>query len=119
MKQVKFDQPVSVFVGLGFPREVASVIEAYDILIEWNGIRDLDQAGAIEVCRKALDGKRTGKDARRAFQQFAFDRGILSEEAYSRAASALGQEWSVHRQFPLAGEGLDAEEPRQQRLQPS
>ncbi len=52
MKQVKFDQPVPVFIGLGFPREVASVIEAYDILIEWNGIRDLDQTGAIEVCRR-------------------------------------------------------------------
>jgi len=97
MKQVKFDQPVPVFIGLGFPREVASVIEAYDILIEWNGIRDLDQTGAIEVCRKALNGKRTGRDARKAFQQFAINKGILSEEAHSRAASTLGQEWSIHR----------------------
>lgn len=97
MKQVKFDQLVPVFIGLGFPREVASVIEAYDILIEWNGIRDLDQTGAIEVCRKALNGKRTGRDARKAFQQFAINKGILSEEAYSRAASTLGQEWSIHR----------------------
>ncbi|CAM5563133.1 hypothetical protein ATER59S_04740 [Aquamicrobium terrae] len=97
MKQVKFDQPVPVFIGLGFPREVASVIEAYDILIEWNGIRDLDQTGAIEVCRKALNGKRTGEDARKAFQQFAINKGILSEEAYRQAASTLGQEWSIHR----------------------
>ncbi len=97
MKQVKFDQPVPVFIGLGFPREVASVIEAYDILIEWNGIRDLDQTGAIEVCQEALNGKRTGRDARLAFQQFALNKGILSEEAYGRVAATLGQEWSIHR----------------------
>ncbi len=97
MGQVKFDQPVAVFIGLGFPREVVSVIEAYDILIEWNGIRDLDQTGAIEVCREALNGKRTGRDARLAFQQFALNKGILSEEVYSRAAATFRQEWSVHR----------------------
>ena len=97
MGQVKFDQPVAVFIGLGFPREVVSVIEAYDILIEWNGIRDLDQTGAIEVCRESLNGKRTGRDARLAFQQFALNKGILSEEVYSRAAATFRQEWSVHR----------------------
>ncbi len=66
MNQVKFDRSVSVFIGLGFPREIANVVEAYDILIEWKGIRDLDQNGAIEVCRKALNGERTGRDARLA-----------------------------------------------------
>ncbi|MGB3537495.1 MAG: DUF982 domain-containing protein [Mesorhizobium sp.] len=97
MNQVKFDRSVSVFIGLGFPREIANVVEAYDILIEWKGIRDLDQNGAIEVCRKALNGERTGRDARLAFQKFALNKGILSEEAYSRAAATLRQEWSIHR----------------------
>ncbi|PWJ85858.1 uncharacterized protein DUF982 [Pseudaminobacter salicylatoxidans] len=89
MKHVKFDQPISVFIGFGSSREIESIIDAYDILIEWHGIRDLDHSGAIEVCRKALHGERTGKDAREAFQWFAFNKGILAEDAYSHAAQAL------------------------------
>ncbi len=82
MSNAKFDRPVSVFVGLDFSRKVENVIDAYAMLVEWNGIPDLDRAGAIEVCRKALKGKRTGKDARVAFQQFAFSKGVLSEDAH-------------------------------------
>ena len=78
----KFDHPVEVFVGLGFPREVETVVDAYAMLVEWNGIPDLDRAGAIEVCRKALKGVRTGKEARVAFQRFAHSKGILSEDGY-------------------------------------
>jgi hypothetical protein len=80
MSSTKFDRPVAVFVGLGFPSKVETVIDAYAMLVEWNGIPDLDRAGAIEVCRKALKGKRTGKDARLAFQRFALGKGILSED---------------------------------------
>ncbi|MGN6304275.1 MAG: DUF982 domain-containing protein [Mesorhizobium sp.] len=97
MNDPKFDQPVSVFVGLGFPREVSTVLDAYDILIEWNGIPDLDHAGAIEVCRKALSGKRDGEDARKAFEGFALNKGILAEEAYDRAVDNLAHEWAIPR----------------------
>ncbi len=88
MNITKFDRPVAVFVGLGFPSEVETVMDAYAMLLEWNGIPDLDRAGAIEVCRKALTGKRTGKEARVAFQRFAFSKGILSEDGHgARLAS--------------------------------
>lgn len=97
MNDPQFDQPVPVFVGLGFPREISTVLDAYDILIEWNGIPDLDHAGAIEVCRKALSGKRNGKDARKAFEWFALNKGILAEEAYGRIADKLAHEWSIPR----------------------
>ena len=97
MKEPKFDQPVSVFVGLGFPREVSKVLDAYDILVEWNGIPDLDRAGAIEVCRKALNGKRNGRDARKAFEGFALNKGILAEDAYERAVDELAHEWAIPR----------------------
>jgi hypothetical protein len=80
MSITKFDRPVAVFVGLGFPSEVETVMDAYAMLVEWNGIPDLDRAGAIEVCRKALKGKRTGREARLAFQRFALRKGILSED---------------------------------------
>lgn len=75
----KFDRPVAVFVGLGYPSRVETIMDAYAMLVEWNGIPDLDRAGAIEVCRKALKGQRSGKEARMAFERFAFAKGILSE----------------------------------------
>jgi hypothetical protein len=75
----KFDRPVAVFVGLGYPSRVEAIMDAYAMLVEWNGIPDLDRAGAIEVYRKALKGKRSGKEARLAFERFALVKGILSE----------------------------------------
>ncbi|NGN43133.1 DUF982 domain-containing protein [Mesorhizobium sp. CGMCC 1.15528] len=89
----KFDQPLSIFVGLGFPRDVETVLDAYDILLEWNGIPDLDYHGALEVCRKAINDERTAADVREAFENFARNKGILSEEALDRAASSLAREW--------------------------
>jgi hypothetical protein len=89
----KFDRPVSVFIGLGFPREVGSVLDAYDLLLEWNGIPDVDYHAAVDVCRKALKGERTAQQARDAFRRFAANRGILSEEALDRAANDFAQQW--------------------------
>jgi hypothetical protein len=83
MSNASFDRPVSIFVGLGFPKTVKDVFDAHATLIDWNGISDLDRAGAIEVCRKAMKGERTGKDARLAFQRFAHDKGILCEDFHA------------------------------------
>ncbi len=35
MKPDMFRQPVSILVGLGFPAEVRSVMDAYRHLVEW------------------------------------------------------------------------------------
>jgi hypothetical protein len=95
MANPKFDRPVAIFTGLGFPHEIESVLDAYHFLLEWKGIPDLDQRGAMEVCRKALSGARTGHDARKAFQRFARNRGIVADLGYGRAASSLAEEWLV------------------------
>jgi len=95
MDHVQFDQPVSVFIGLGFPREIQTALDAYDVLIEWNGLPDLDRSAAIETCRKVLNGKGNGREAREAFQRFAHGRGILVEDVYSRASNQLAREWSI------------------------
>jgi hypothetical protein len=96
MANPKFDQPVAIFTGLGFPHEIESVLDAYQFLLEWKGIPDLDQSGAAEVCRKALAGSRTGHDARKAFQRFARNRGIIANLGHNRAASSLAEEWFIH-----------------------
>jgi hypothetical protein len=38
MKTTAFEQPVSIFVGLGFPRQVDSVGAAHQILSEWQTV---------------------------------------------------------------------------------
>ena len=39
MTAKSFIRPVPVFVGLGFPYDVSSVLEAYKFLEEWTGSR--------------------------------------------------------------------------------
>lgn len=100
MEDPQFDRPVAVFTGLGFPREIETVLDAYHFLTEWKAIPDVDQMGAMEVCRKALSGARTGHEARMAFQRFARNRGIVAEIACARAATSLAEEWSIRRSRP-------------------
>jgi hypothetical protein len=77
MANPKFDRPVSVLDGLGAPHDVRDARDAYDMLTRWQGIPDLDHSGAVAVCRKALNGERSGKDVRQAFQRFASNNSIL------------------------------------------
>lgn len=93
MTDLRFNNPVSIFMGLGFPRDVENVLEAYDVLLEWNGSRDGDHAAAIAACRDAIARVRSSAEARDAFQRFAHNKGILSEEALDRAALTVAQEW--------------------------
>ncbi|WP_163264715.1 DUF982 domain-containing protein [Chelativorans alearense] len=97
MTAYKFDQPISVFLGLGFPRDVNSVLDAYDLLLEWNGIPDLDYHAAVDICSKALSGERTVQEAQEAFRRFANNRGILSERVLERTAKNVAQDWSTFR----------------------
>ncbi|MFE0014235.1 DUF982 domain-containing protein [Mesorhizobium sp. NPDC059054] len=93
MTDLRFDNPVSIFMGLGFPRDVENVLEAYDVLLEWNGTRDDDHAAAIASCRDAIARVQPAAEARDAFERFAHNKGILTEEALDRAALTVAQEW--------------------------
>lgn len=93
----RFNQPVSVFLGLGFPREVESVLDAYHLLLEWNGVPDPDYHAAMDLCSKALSGEGTVQEAQEGFERFAANRGILSEEALDRSAEKLAQDWGMLR----------------------
>lgn len=93
MTDLRFDNPVSIFMGLGFPRDVENVLEAYDVLLEWNGTRDDDHAAAIASCRDAIARLQSAAEARDAFERFAYNKGILTEDALDRAALTVAQEW--------------------------
>lgn len=76
-----FAQPVSIIVGLGFPRQIGTVSEAFQVLNEWNGARSPTHAMALKQCRAASAGEVDVETGRLAFEAFARTRGILASEA--------------------------------------
>ena len=83
--KIPFPRPVSIFVGLGFPREIDSVLEAYQLLNEWpqttRGPKHLD---ALHNCAAVLGRRGSARDARRAFEAFAADRARVRFAADER-----------------------------------
>src|SRR5690349_13540326 len=77
VRNIIFDQTVSIFIGLGFSHEVSDVLEAYKLLNEWpESGRGRLHLMALHTCAAVLGGHGTGLDARTAFKAFAADRGI-------------------------------------------
>ena len=85
--------PVEVFVGLGFPIEIATILGAFQFLNEWSGNRGEFHQRAIEACRAALASTGDDAQARRAFFDFACDRDILAPEALAATARKFAEEW--------------------------
>lgn len=93
MTTKRFDQPVAIFVGLGFPHDVDNVWEAYGLLVEWNGKRGPTHVMALNACRGALSNEADVEAARIAFVAFARSRGILAPDALAKAAARAAEEW--------------------------
>jgi hypothetical protein len=89
----KFDRSVAVFVGLGFPREIESVLDAFQLLNEWTGSGGPVHQPALDTCRAALVGKENADSARQALVAFALDRNILAPDALAATAARFAQEW--------------------------
>ncbi|MEQ1954385.1 DUF982 domain-containing protein [Mesorhizobium sp. CN2-181] len=93
MSRNRFAQPVSIFVGLGFPRDVETPQEAFQVLNEWAGSRGPTHAMALNVCRMALGDEMSIEAARIAFEAFAEARGMLAPDAMIDAAKRASDEW--------------------------
>ena len=94
MKSRLFDQPVSIFVGLGFPREVRGVTDAYQVLTEWpQSGRDASHDKALETCRAALAGAADATTVRAAFETFARIHDVLAPDALAASAHKAAEEW--------------------------
>jgi hypothetical protein len=83
----RFDRPVSIFVGLGFPHDVETVQQAHQLLTEWSvASRGPHHAPALEYCEAALAGGVPAASVREAFETFARDRGVLASDALAAGA---------------------------------
>jgi hypothetical protein len=88
MKPDMFRHPVTILVGLGFPAEVRSVMEAYRHLAEWPAsFRDTAHSVAMKACQAALHGEIEAETARGLFVAFAAKHDLLAPETRAIAAS--------------------------------
>ena len=93
MIAVDFRVPVTIFVGLGFPFNVESVFDAYRVLTDWVGTRDLSHTMALNSCLEAINGIATAEAAREQFEAFARARGIIAAEAIQATLARAAEDW--------------------------
>jgi hypothetical protein len=74
-----FEKPVRVWVGLGFPRQLNTVVDAYQFVLDWCG-NSPEQKAAIRACKAALAGDVDAETARGVLVAFARKKDILVED---------------------------------------
>lgn len=74
-----FENPIRVWVGHGFPRQLNTVVDAYQFALDWCG-NSPEQKAAIRACKAALTGDVDAETARGVFVAFARKKDMLVEE---------------------------------------
>ncbi|OJY64358.1 DUF982 domain-containing protein [Rhizobium sp. 60-20] len=99
MKPDMFRHPVTILVGLGFPAEVRSVMDAYRHLTEWpTSFRDTAHSVALKACQAAFRGEIEAETARGLFKAFAEKHDLLAPETPAIAASHMRRDRDPHVQ---------------------
>lgn len=81
MELTRFNKPVSILVGLGYPAKVYSAKQAYEYLSETPTIAARNvQSVALKVCKAAMNGEVDPETARSAFVAFAERSAILAPD---------------------------------------
>ncbi|MGZ2442222.1 DUF982 domain-containing protein [Sinorhizobium medicae] len=97
MKPDMFRQPVTILVGLGFPAEVRTVMDAYRHLAEWPALnRDTAHSIALKACSAALRGDIEAETARGLFAAFAEKHDLLAPETDVIVASRRRHDKDPH-----------------------
>jgi hypothetical protein len=97
MKPDMFKKPVSILVGLGFPTEVRSVMDAYRHLVEWpTSSRDTAHSIALKACSAALRGEVDAETARGLFAAYAEKHDLLAPDPDIIAASRSRRDRDPH-----------------------
>ena len=89
-----FRKPVRVWVGLGFPRQLNSVVDAYQFVVDWCG-NSPEQKAAIRACKAALAGEIDAETARGILVRFAKKKDILVEDGTTPLVTSTGQRLHV------------------------
>jgi len=96
MQITRFDKPVSILIGLGYPAKIHSAKQAYEFLSETPAISAKKaHSVALRACKAALEGEIEPETARSAFIAFAKRNAILLPEALPAEADTPAFQCSV------------------------
>lgn len=76
----RFDEPVTILVGMGFPATIETVMEAYALLHDWPALhRSGAHTAALNACKAGLAGEVDPETVRATLVAFASRNDILVE----------------------------------------
>ncbi|MBZ9681764.1 DUF982 domain-containing protein [Mesorhizobium sp. CO1-1-7] len=88
MNRWQFEEPVTILVGMGFPRKIESVMEAYALLQDWPAAsRNGAHAVALNACKAGIAGEIDPETVRATLVTFARRNDILLPDMVSPAAA--------------------------------
>lgn len=97
MRTDMFARPVTLLTGLGFPKTVRSIGEAYQLLIDDPVFtRDAAHAFALKACQAALAGEIEAETARGLFIALAEKHDLLAPDVKVTAALQRGRANDPH-----------------------
>jgi hypothetical protein len=86
--RARFEKPVTVLVGMGFPASIESAMEAYALLQDWPAAnRNHPHAVALNASKAGIAGEVDPETVRAAFIAFARRNDILMQDIGIPAAS--------------------------------
>jgi len=91
-----FEEKVTILLGLGVPAEVKSVMQAYQILVDWRSRDDHARNLALKACRAALNGEVDAQTARAVFVAFAEKHDLVAPEIDGLIAGRHGRQREPH-----------------------
>ena len=92
-----FEKPVRLLVGLGYPKDIRNVLDAYMFLNDAPGyMRNAAQTMALKTCRAALLGEVEAETARGAFEAFARKYDLLAPQADDLVVAASHRHKDPH-----------------------
>jgi hypothetical protein len=93
MQHLRFEEPVTVLVGLGSPVRVESVMDAYALLREWPAAgRATGHSLVLKACRAALAGEIDAETVRAMLFAFARRSDVLVPDMTELAGAVTGSE---------------------------
>ena len=78
MQHTRFEEPVTVLVGMGLPVRIETVMETYALLQDWPAVsRNSAHSVALNACRAGIAGEVDAETVRSTFVAFTLRNDIL------------------------------------------
>jgi Protein of unknown function (DUF982) len=91
MPHIRFEEPVTVLVGMGLPVRIETVMEAYALLQDWpSADRNGAHTVALNACKAGIAGEIDADLVRATLVAFAHRKDILVPDLVAFASTAPG-----------------------------